>query len=398
VNTYRPVVPLYESVAATAGPNHGWQVTACISSGIYRSSDRASEDRDANFKQQLVWTPRAVRGNPFATNAMFCALAPFRILGSARPDVNIFLTHPPLFYVLGGLLSRLRRVPYIVHVMDLYPEILYRAGWLPADNLLHRQLLERTLGGLKRAAGIVVIGRCMKERLVAKGLDAAKIHFVPSWPSPHVRPIDHRHNRFRERLKMQDRFMVMYSGNMGLPHQLETILSVAGSLVENPEIQFVFVGAGRQRGLVEAAIARGLPNVTLLDYQADGEDLAHSLSAPDVHFISLREGYEGLVVPSKFYGALAAGRPVVYEGAATGEIARVIEDEGCGLVIRPRDVAGLRAAILTLYADPRQRAALGATALELYRKHYTPGILADAYCQAIATCLEPQPRAPGVGA
>jgi glycosyltransferase involved in cell wall biosynthesis len=384
------VVPLYESVAAIAGPNHGWQVTACISSGIYRTSDRTSEEQGAGLKQQLVWTPRFVRSHPFATNALFCALAPFRILGSARPDVNVFLTHPPLFYVLGGLLSRLRRVPYIVHMMDLYPEILYRAGWLSADNVLHRQLLERALGGLKRAAGIVVIGRCMRERLVAKGLDAAKIHFVPSWPSPHVRSIDHRHNRFRERLKMQERFMVIYSGNMGLPHELETVLSVAGSLVENADIQFVFVGGGRQRGLVEAAIARGLPNVTLVDYQADGEDLAHSLSAADVHFISLREGYEGLVVPSKFYGALAAGRPVVYEGAAGGEIARVIDDEGCGLVVGPRDDAGLRAAILTLYADRTRREALGATALELHRKHYTPDILADAYCQAIAACLESQ--------
>jgi glycosyltransferase involved in cell wall biosynthesis len=179
----------------------------------------------------------------------------------------------------------------------------------------------------------------------------------------------------------------MYSGNMGLPHELATLLSVAGSLVGFPDIQFVFVGAGRQRGLVDAAIARGLPNVTLIDYQADGEDLAHSLSAADVHFVSLREGYEGLVVPSKFYGALAAGRPVIYEGVAGGEVARVISSEGCGLVIDPADAAALRAGILMLYRDSAKREALGATALKLYRTHYTPGILADAYCQAILTSL-----------
>lgn len=387
VNTYRPVVPLYETVAAVAGESFGWRVVACMSRGVYRSSDEVGFADETGIGTELVWVPNLLRTSSIGANLFFSLLAPFRLMGAARSDLNIFLTHPPLFYVLGGALSRRRGVPYFVHLMDLYPEILAKAGWLPEQSRLYRFLAARSRRTLEQAAGIVVIGRCMKERLVAQGIDPAKIHFVPTWPSTGVYPVEHSQNRFRQRHGLQGKFVVMYSGNMGLLHELDTLLAAADSLAGHDEIQFVFVGNGRRRGLVQAALDRGAGNITLLDYQSDGEELAHSLSAADVHFVSLRAGCEGLVVPSKFSGAMAAGRPVIYEGAAAGEVARVIRSSGCGAVVEPGDAAALRAAILSLHTDQDQRERAGALALEVHSRHYDSAKVAGAYCRAISGTL-----------
>lgn len=386
VNTYRPVVPLYETVAAVAGKTYGWRVVACLSRGVYRSTDEAGIAGNPAIGTELVWVPSRLRTSTLGANLFFSLLAPFKLMGAARSDLNIFLTHPPLFYVLGGALSRRRSVPYVVHLMDMYPEILARAGWLAEESRAYRLLEARSLGALQKAAGIVVIGRCMEERLIAKGIDPAKIHFIPNCSSMQVRPVDPAQNRFRQRHGLQERFVVMYSGNMGLLHELDTLLAVAGSLPHD-EIRFVFVGNGRKRARVQAAIERGARNIMLLDYQTEGEDLANSLSAADVHFVSLRAGCEGLVVPSKFYGAMAAGRPVIYEGAADGEVARVIGSTGCGIVVPPGDVAGLRNAIFSLHADRELRQRLGATALEVQSRHYDPTSVASAYCRAISGSL-----------
>jgi colanic acid biosynthesis glycosyl transferase WcaI len=383
VNTYRPVVPLYETVAAAA-EGYGWRVVACMSRGIYRSADEARFGSNASVGMELIWTPALLRKSSIGSNLVFSVLAPFAVGSGPRCNLNVFLTHPPLFYAVGGAVSRRRGVPYFVHLMDLYPEVLARAGLLAENSRLYRFLAARSRAALERAAGIIVIGRCMEERLIAQGINPAKIHFIPTCSSTQVYPVDAAQNRFRHRHGLQDKFVVMYSGNMGLLHELDTLLAVARSLAGNDDIRFVFVGNGRRSGLVKAAVNGRARNIRLIDYQADGEELAHSLSAADVHFVSLREGSEGLVVPSKFYGAIAAGRPVIYEGASGGEIARVIRSTGCGIVVKPGDAAALRAAILSLYADRERCQRLSATALEVHRKHYDPARVARAYCRAIS--------------
>ena len=386
VNTYRPVVPLYETVAAAA-ESYGWRVVACMSRGIYRPIDDAGFANDPAIGTQSIWVPDLLRKSGVASNLFFSILAPFALAGGPQSDLNIFLTHPPLFYVLGGAVSRRRGVPYFIHLMDLYPEILQQAGWLSATSPLYRRLSALSLRALERAAGIIVIGRCMEERLIANGIDPAKIHYMPNSFSTQIRTVEHSQNRFRQRFGLQDKFVVMYSGNMGLLHELKTLLAVADSLADHDRIRFVFVGSGRRRGAVQAAIDRGARNISLIEYQADGDDLAHSLSAADVHFVSLRAGCEGLVVPSKFYGAIAAGRPVIYEGGARGEVARVIRATGCGTVVELGDAVGLRSAISSFYTDHDRCLRIGAIALDVHRTQYQSSALATAYCRAIARSL-----------
>jgi len=149
--------------------------------------------------------------------------------------------------------------------------------------------------------------------------------------------------------------VVLYSGNMGRAHDLQTVLQVARSMREAPEVVFVFIGDGHLRGEVEAA-ARELPNVRLLPYQPR-ERLTESLSAGDVHVVTQRDEVLGLVEPSKLYGALAVGRPVLYVGPAGSEAARTIQVEGLGEVVAVGDAVGARAALERLLARPAGDAA-----------------------------------------
>jgi glycosyltransferase involved in cell wall biosynthesis len=152
----------------------------------------------------------------------------------------------------------------------------------------------------------------------------------------------------------------MYSGNMGRAHDVETPLEAARRLRHRPDLRFVFVGDGVKRPLVEAA-ARQLPNVALAPYQPR-EKLSQSLSAADVHLVTLSAGLAGLSEPSKLYGIMAAGRPAVFVGPAESEAARTLRREGAGLVVSPGDADGLVHALLELADDPERRQRIGGVA------------------------------------
>jgi len=149
----------------------------------------------------------------------------------------------------------------------------------------------------------------------------------------------------------------MYSGNMGRAHDLETLVAAAERLRHRADLRFLFAGHGVGRAVVERAAER-LPNVRLGDYQPR-ERLAASLSAADLHLVSLAPELCGLIEPSKLYGIMAAGRPALFVGPEESEVARTIRREGCGEVLRPRDADGLARGIESLADDPARRAAMG---------------------------------------
>ena len=284
-------------------------------------------------------------------------------------DLNVFFSTPPFFAAWGMVLRLVRRQPYVCVVQDVYPDVLIldeklRAGGAPG-RALHR--LSRLTW--RRAAGVVVIGRCMAELVAAGGVPPERIHLIRNWGHSAVgRGVAPRDSELRHELKAGDKFVVLYSGNLGLSHSFDEILEAARRLRRShPEVLFVFIGAGRRRREVEDAKQRdGLDNIVLLPFQP-ADRLAQTLSAGDVHFISLRTGFEGVVVPSKAYSALAAGRPLVYLGRVTGEIARTIDEHAVGTVVAPGDVDGLVGAIVGYAGDPSRTSAASDRAAELVR-------------------------------
>jgi glycosyltransferase involved in cell wall biosynthesis len=193
---------------------------------------------------------------------------------------------------------------------------------------------------------------------------------IPNWADGQViRPLVAGENRFRREHDLQGRFVVMYSGNLGVGHDIETPLRAARRLAAtHPKVLFLFVGDGARRHEAEA-LSRSATNVRFLPYQPR-ERLSESLSAADAHLVTLVPGAEGLVVPSKLYGALAAGRPILYVGPAACEVSCVVREGEVGWSGAGGDGDALARAIATLADNPTLAAALGHRARQLLEDKY----------------------------
>lgn len=363
INTFEPVVPLYRDFASV------WpgSVSALVSQGDYRPEEDAL---DKNMIVHEVWVPKILRKNRRWCAIFYWLIAPWFLLRCSKTTV-IFLSQPPLFFILGSLIVRIRKSnTYLLHVMDLYPNLLKAGGMLRPRSKIYRLLHSLSCTAFNHAQQIIVIGRCMKDRVVEIGVNPDRISIIPNWAHPEQCHSDGE-IRFRRTHGLSDKFVVMYSGNMGKFHKFSTILEVAKQFESNPEVVFVFVGNGSRRNELLAAVAGGASNILLLPYQ-DRSMLSAMLRSANIHFVSLLPGVEGLMVPSKFYGILSAGRPVIYEGCAQGEVAQVIGESNCGQVVEPGDIAGLQKAIQRYLMQPSRAITEGRRASEVYTEYYQP--------------------------
>ncbi|MDO9011638.1 MAG: glycosyltransferase family 4 protein [Gallionella sp.] len=213
----------------------------------------------------------------------------------------------------------------------------------------------------------VAIGERMALRIRDCGIDTNKVRVIANWVEGDViTPISPEINPLRLEWNLAGKFVVMYSGNMGRAHEFETILDAATLLQPDTRFVFLFVGGGNQLGpLGLSVVSRGLTNAQFRPYQPRNQ-LGMSLSVGDVHLISLRPELEGLILPSKFYGVLAAGRPVVFVGAADGDIARQIGEANCGVVAEQGDARGLADLLRRLADAPLEAERMGSNGRRLF--------------------------------
>lgn len=293
----------------------------------------------------------------------FYLLATLRVLTLPRPDVVVGFTTPPFIAGVGVLARWFRGARSVYWVMDLYPDVAIECGVMKRESLAAR-LFEGLSRWLLRASdATVVLGRCMRERVLAKGAPGARVAWIPVWADlTGIAPVAHEGNPFRQKFAPNNEFVVMYSGNLGIGHDARTMIDAMSRLRNEPGIRFVFVGGGKRRAEVEQAARReGLSNFAWFEYQPR-EVLAQSLSAGDVHLISLKRGLEGIMVPSKLFGIMAAGRASIYIGEPASEIWRVLEEAGAGEMTPEGDGAALAAMILALRDNPGRCAMLGEAA------------------------------------
>ncbi len=298
--------------------------------------------------------------------ATYFACAALSTFGVERPDVIVAETDPPLLGALGAILKRRWRCRLVYNVRDLYPDIAIVNGGVRSRVLL--ELLARANRiGFERADLIITLGQDMAERIVRQGVPRSKVAVAPDWADcARIFPL--ASSPLRQSLG--ERFVVMYSGNLGLSQQLETVLAAANRLRGDPRILFVLVGEGaRKEWLIGQANAMGLANVAFLPYQPR-EKLAESLSAADLHLVALAPGAAGCGVPSKIYGILAAGRPFVAVMEDEAEAARIARDHSVGLVVAPGDAEGLAATIAGAAGNLQELRAMGARARRLAEQKY----------------------------
>ena len=249
-----------------------------------------------------------------------------------RFDLVVTLTTPPLIGLVGTILKRLRGSRHIYWSMDLHPDASMALGRMSARSGFGSLMHALSVSVYRQADRVVVLGPYMADRIALKQVAAEKIVTIPVWSRrEEIYPLPHERNPLRKSLGFDGTFVAMYSGNLGLAHTFDEFLEAARARRQRRDIVFLFVGDGPRKSEVQAARdSEGLSNIRLLEPLP--RHLLHaSLSIADVHLISMRAEMNGIVVPGKLYGAMAAGRPVIFVGPDHCETADTIKNAGCGL-------------------------------------------------------------------
>jgi len=293
--------------------------------------------RSTAFERRNLWL-RALNYVTYLAQSLRAGLA------SERPDVVLAMTDPPVIANVALLVARRFRVPLVVVSQDVFPETAVELGRIRnrAVVFLLRALVRLYL---RRADRIVAIGETMRARLEQKGAAAERISVIANWADTGALRPAPRDNAWSRKHGFDGRFVVMHSGNVGHAQDLDALVRAATLLRELDDLTVAIIGGGaRHAELVALAKALGAERVTFLPYQPR-ELLAQSLSAADVHVVGLARGLAGYVVPSRLYGILAVGRPVIVAADGETETARLVERVGCGVTVPPGRPDLLAAAI-----------------------------------------------------
>lgn len=323
-----------------------------------------------------VWTTRFGRYKLIGRAidyATFAATAAVKLFALARRgDILVSKTDPPLMSIVAAGVAALRRARLVNWLQDIFPEIASRLGSNPLPRWLDALVRGLRSRSLHAARVNIVLGELMRANLLRLRIPPEQICVIENWADGvAIVPMAAQSTELRKSLNAAGSFVVGYSGNLGRAHEYETLLDAAVKLRDETDIVFMMSGGGaKMRQLKIDVQNHRLSNFLFLPYQSR-EGLGPSLAAADVHLACLLPALEGLVVPSKFYGILAAGRPVIFIGDPDGELSRVIRASGCGSVVATGDGATLVAEIRRLKAEPDRLRAAGERSRRLFEDRYT---------------------------
>jgi glycosyltransferase involved in cell wall biosynthesis len=335
-----------------------------------------------------IWTTSFGRANLLGRTidyVTFYLSASWRLWRLVRSgDVVIAKTDPPMISVFAIPLCWLRGAKLVNWLQDIFPEVAQALGvGGRAAQMVYGVLRWLRNRSLKVADVNVVLGERMAERVSRLSVSRNRIRTIPNWANGcDISPVDRTANVLREAWHLGNAFVVGYSGNLGRAHEVTTLLEAAtflengsaGAPVPASAVAWLFIGSGALFSTLKSDIARlGLRSVYFKPYQPS-DLLAQSLSAADVHLVSLRPELEGLIVPSKFYGICAAGRPTIFIGDNDGEIARLISRHGCGRNVSIGDGVSLAKTIVELAGDPTLLSQMGARARRAFDAEFSKSI------------------------
>ena len=276
-------------------------------------------------------------------------------VGGSKLDRIVALTTPPYLSILARFFSKLHGADHAHWVMDLYPDVMVAHGMLKPGGLPDRVLGSLTRWGFggERCACVLSLGPDMADRVGCYLEGGQKCPWIPLWSSSTVDvPDPERVSELRAtRGWNDDELVLMYSGNMGLGHLFDEILSVVQgcqTATDGMARRFVFFGGGKRRAEVEHFLetrAEGSGVAVELHDYVDTDQLALHLASADVHLVSLRPEWDGTMVPSKLQGVFAVGRPVIFIGSETSSIGQWVIESGAGWVVKPGDLEGLQQVI-----------------------------------------------------
>jgi colanic acid biosynthesis glycosyl transferase WcaI len=357
----------------------GHEVSVICADGVYASGERGNPPR---VHIERVKSLPFVRGKigRILSYLSFYVLAFFRALSLPKPDVVVSLTTPPLISLVGTLVKALRGSRHFIWEMDIYPDVAIDLNYIQAGGMADR--ITGSISDFSRhhADGILSLGECMRERLIRRGIAPSKILVTQNWAdASEIEPVPYGTG--------SEHLVLLYSGNLGLAHDLGTIQDAIGELRHEDQFRFVFVGGGARRKELSSFVEREkITSVELRDY-APRASLGESLSLGDIGLVTQQNACCGSVVPSKVYGILAAGRPVLFIGPAEATPALIIDRFECGWQVDCGDAAGLARLLRELAAKPGEVQAAGQRARKALLAHFDLSI----GVQRIARILEYSP-------
>ncbi len=258
-------------------------------------------------------------------------------------DAVISMSSPPLVGSLGVLFHRMHRVPLVFWVQDIYPEVAEKLG-VVKNRIIRKWLHLRANQIYTACARIVVPGAEMEKTLATRKGLASKLRVIPNWADlDQIRATTLEENNFRKEHGWERERILMYSGNVGEGHEQQTMLTLVALLeAELPSLRFVVVGdSPRHEELLARARGMGIPRVARFAFQPRCL-LGELLGAADAHLVSQKPEVDGLMVPSKFYGIVAAGRPVIFIGSQTSEVGRHVAEARLGTIVLPGTAAAAK--------------------------------------------------------
>jgi glycosyltransferase involved in cell wall biosynthesis len=330
-----------------------------------------------------IWRSR-IRGKGLNGILFFLRTLLHLFKTSREGKVLLLTTAPPFLPIAGYLMHLCFGIPYVCLLYDLYPDIAVELKVVPARHGLVRLWHWLNQQVWKRAQSIIVLSSTMKEKVETHCPAVSdKIAVIHSWADPDwITPLPKQYNYFAHEHHLVDTFTVLYSGNIGRCHDMDTILEVAHKL-QHDAVQFVFIGEGAKRKDCVAQVeAWGLQNCQFLPYQ-DKQDLPYSLTACDLSLVSVSPGMEGLVAPSKLYGTLAAGRPVAVVCEPHSYLRSLISEAQCGATFNNGDAAGLAQFISGLAMDRLRAKQMGTAGRQYLQANFTPEKIARQYADVL---------------
>lgn len=298
-----------------------------------------------------------------------------RLMTLPRPDVILVVTNPFILPSVVTLIRKLRSIPYVYLIHDLYPDMAVSVGVVQEKSTITRffRNLQRLM--LHQADAVIALGRCMKALVMERyAVSNEKLHVITNWADP-----DSVVPKVSEEVKREVRkqyglaeFVCLYSGNLGLFHDFDTLLDAAKTLKDTePRISFLIAGEGGAKPHIEKRIKEdALTNVTLTSLVPHAA-LPALLASVDVAAVSLTKGAEGQAVPLKLYNLLAAGKPVIAITSESAEVAQVVTEHDCGVQVSQGDVSKLVFSLQHLLANPQTVTEMGRRARKALEHHYT---------------------------
>jgi len=288
-------------------------------------------------------------------------------------DIIVAKTDPPLSSIVAMAAARRKGARLVNWLQDIYPETAVELGVPFMRGPLAASLTALRNRSLRRADATVVVGDLMARKVESLGAPAARVHVIPNWCNDEdIRPVTQSENSLRQSWGLAGQFVFGYSGNLGRAHEFQTLLEAAERLRNEPRFIFLMIGGGKRfEELAQAVKRQGLTrSFRFIPYQ-EQKMLSYSLAAADAHWLSLNPKLEGLIVPSKFYGIAAVGKPIIVIGDKYGEIARLVQQHGCGIVVAPGDAEALADALRLLSSAPETISEMGHRARLMLDGHFT---------------------------